>query len=80
MLALRTAPPMVLGARRSARLVERNLMVYRHTWLIIFSGFFEPVFYLFSIGVGIGALVGDVIGGSVATRRSSRRRCWRRRR
>jgi lipooligosaccharide transport system permease protein len=63
-LAMRTAPPMVLGGRRSARLLERNLIVYRHTWVIIFSGFFEPVFYLFSIGVGIGALVGDLNGVS----------------
>lgn len=28
-------------------LVERNAMVYRRTWLILFSGFFEPLFYLF---------------------------------
>jgi lipooligosaccharide transport system permease protein len=33
-------------------------------WTIILSGFFEPVFYLFSIGVGIGALIGSLtIGG-----------------
>jgi lipooligosaccharide transport system permease protein len=63
-LALRTAPPMVLGGRRSARLLERNLIVYRHSWVIIFSGFFEPIFYLFSIGVGIGNLVGDLDGVS----------------
>ena len=45
---------------RAARLLERNVMVYRRTWMIIFSGFFEPVFYLFAIGVGIGDLVGDI--------------------
>ncbi len=28
--------------------------------LVILSGFFEPVFYLLSIGIGFGALVGDV--------------------
>src|SRR5207244_6648171 len=28
----------------------------------IFSGLFEPIFYLFSIGVGIGHLVGKVPG------------------
>lgn len=50
--------PVRLG--RSPRVVERNLMVYRHTWLIVVSGFFEPLFYLLSIGVGIGELVGDV--------------------
>ena len=30
--------------------------------MIIFSGFFEPLFYLFSIGVGLGGLVGEVVG------------------
>src|SRR5207253_7690916 len=30
------------------------------TWLIILSGFFEPVFYLLSIRIGIGHLVGRV--------------------
>jgi lipooligosaccharide transport system permease protein len=28
-------------------IVERNVMVYRRAWLILFSGFFEPLFYLF---------------------------------
>jgi lipooligosaccharide transport system permease protein len=41
-------------------LVERNVMVYRRTWLILFSGFFEPLFYLLSFGVGLGAFVGTV--------------------
>ena len=27
--------------------VERNAMVYRRAWLILLSGFFEPLFYLF---------------------------------
>jgi len=41
-----------LGAPAFPRLgglliVERNAMVYRRTWLILFSGFFEPLFYLF---------------------------------
>ena len=43
-------------------IVERNAMVYRRTWLILFSGFFEPLFYLGSIGFGLGALVGTVSG------------------
>lgn len=43
-------------------MLERSYLVYRRIWLVIFSGFFEPVFYLFSIGVGIGKLVGDVPG------------------
>jgi lipooligosaccharide transport system permease protein len=45
---------------RAFLLVERNLTIYRRAWLIIASGFFEPVFYLLSIGVGLGALVGAV--------------------
>lgn len=28
-------------------IVERNAMVYRRAWMILFSGFFEPLFYLF---------------------------------
>ena len=41
-------------------MLERSFLVYRRIWILIFSGFFEPVFYLFSIGIGIGKLVGDV--------------------
>ena len=48
----------------SPRVVERNITVYRRTWVTLLSGFFEPVFYLLSIGIGIGELVGDVtVGG-----------------
>ena len=46
-----------LGSRRARHLVERNIYVYRHTWIVILSGFFEPLFYLGSIGFGLGALV-----------------------
>jgi lipooligosaccharide transport system permease protein len=45
---------------RARRLVERNIMVYRHQWIIIFSGVFEPIFYLIGIGVGIGGIVGEI--------------------
>jgi lipooligosaccharide transport system permease protein len=51
----------VTVSTRAFLLVERNFIVYRRAWLIIASGFFEPVFYLLSIGVGLGALVGDVV-------------------
>ena len=47
---------------RAQRIWERNFLVYRRLWKIIFTGFFEPVFYLFSMGVGLGALIGDVTG------------------
>jgi lipooligosaccharide transport system permease protein len=53
-----------LAGTRGHLLFERNLMVYRRSWLIIFSGLFEPLFYLFSIGFGLGHLVGRVDGVS----------------
>ena len=53
---------LLIGSRRSMRLIERNLLVYKHGWLIILSGFFEPLFYLLSIGFGLGALIGTVPG------------------
>ena len=53
--------PAALGTfLRARRLVQRNMLVYRHGWIVIFSGFFEPVFYLLGIGYGLGTIVGDV--------------------
>jgi lipooligosaccharide transport system permease protein len=54
--------PSGIGGRRAALLVERNAYVYRRTWMVIVSGFFEPLFYLLGIGFGLGALVGSVPG------------------
>jgi len=52
------------GGARAGRLVERNLVLYRRTWIVLFSGFFEPLFYLLGIGVGVGSLVGSLtVGG-----------------
>ena len=45
---------------RARRLVERNIMVYRHQWIIILSGVFEPIFYLLGIGLGLGAIIREV--------------------
>ena len=50
--------------RRSVRMVQRNLLVYKHTWMVIFSGFFEPLFYLLGIGIGVGSMVGSIQGVS----------------
>ncbi|MEA1903927.1 MAG: ABC transporter permease [Actinomycetota bacterium] len=47
---------------RAQRIWEHNFIIYRRLWTVVFSGFFEPVFYLFAVGVGVGALVGDVTG------------------
>ena len=61
---LRILPPELVAARRPQRMLERAVMVNRRTWLIIVSGFFEPLFYLFSIRIGFGDLVGDItVGG-----------------
>jgi lipooligosaccharide transport system permease protein len=51
-----------VGGRNSLFLVERHALVYRHTWLVFVSGVVEPLFYLLSIGVGLGKLVGSVQG------------------
>lgn len=48
--------------RRAGHVVERNLLVYRRAWMIPISGFFEPVFYLLAMAIGIGALVGELPG------------------
>lgn len=58
-LVTRVAPP--LPRRwRGRYLVERNILASKTFWPVLLSGFFEPVFYLFAIGVGIGQLAGDV--------------------
>ena len=44
--ALRVVPRVALGTHRSWRLVERNLTSSRDGWLVVVSGFFEPLFYL----------------------------------
>jgi lipooligosaccharide transport system permease protein len=43
--------------RGPTNMMYRNFLVYRHIWLVILSGFAEPVLYLFSIGIGVGQLV-----------------------
>jgi lipooligosaccharide transport system permease protein len=59
----RIAPPIPFpSSRRAARLVERNVLGYRRNWMLIVSGFFEPVFYLFGIGYGLGSLIPSVTG------------------
>ena len=44
---------------------RRNATMYRRTWKMnILPNFFEPVFYLWSIGLGLGAYVSDMAGMS----------------
>ncbi|AWS43549.1 ABC transporter permease [Streptosporangium sp. 'caverna'] len=57
MVAARVSPSRV-GA-----VMNRNVGALRSGpsyWLVLLSGFFEPVLYLLSIGIGVGALVGDL--------------------
>ena len=62
MTALRITPAFAIGSRRSMRLIERNLYVYKHGWMVLLSGFFEPLFYLLGIGFGLGSLIGAIPG------------------
>jgi len=61
-LITRILPPIAFGSRRAVHPFERSLYLYRRTWLVLVSGFFEPLFYLLAVGFGIGALVGSVPG------------------
>ncbi|MEY2445346.1 MAG: lipooligosaccharide transport system permease protein, partial [Ilumatobacteraceae bacterium] len=67
-LVLRMLPPMLRDVRRPQRMVGRNIVAYRHQWLILLSGFFEPLFYLLSMRVGLGSLIGTVQVGGRAVR------------
>ncbi len=59
-LPLRITPFAFLGGRYAARVLERNVLVYRRSWIFLISGFFEPLFYLLSIGIGLSHLVGPI--------------------
>ncbi|MEN9752741.1 MAG: hypothetical protein RL670_432 [Actinomycetota bacterium] len=51
-------------AGRPTSTMQRNLLALRSSnWVAVFSGFFEPLLYLLSFGVGIGAIVGNVTDG-----------------
>jgi lipooligosaccharide transport system permease protein len=50
---------------RTFAIVERNYMTYKHAWTIILASVIEPMLYLLSIGIGVGALVGTVPGINV---------------
>ncbi len=66
LLSLRTLP--LPCGFRAAHMVERNLTHYRRHWIIIFSGFFEPLLYLLGIGYGVGSIVPAIhVGGRALT-------------
>ncbi|MET1086321.1 MAG: ABC transporter permease [Arthrobacter sp.] len=52
-----------LYSRNAKAVIARGLLATRSTnWLVMLSGFFEPVLFLISMGVGLGAIVGPVQG------------------
>ena len=69
-VALRMLPPTGVLTRLkragtetgSMRLIERHARAYRRAWLVFISGIFEPLFYLLSVGLGLGVLVGKIPG------------------
>ena len=58
----RVSSPFAFGSGRARFLIERNVYVYRRTYMTLVSGFFEPLFYLLAMGFGLGVLVGQVPG------------------
>ncbi len=61
----RVIPAGAIPTRMFRPVVGRNLMAAKAWWITIVSGFFEPVFYLFSLGIGLGALVDGVQWGGL---------------
>lgn len=64
-LLARVVPPSAVPSWRLRHVVHRDLLSAKRWWITLVSGFFEPVFYLFSLGVGLGALVDGVQWGGV---------------
>ncbi len=69
-MATRSSRRELISLSGAWRVWERNLRVYKSRWLYsIFPNFFEPVFYLLGLGVGLGAYVaagGAFEGGYLA--------------
>jgi lipooligosaccharide transport system permease protein len=54
--------PLPAAGTRFTRVVERNVRVYRRYWAVFLTGFVEPLMFLGSIGLGVGALVHTLPG------------------
>jgi len=57
MALLQEIPAPLTPAAATRVLVLRNYVVYKDAWKLFITGFLEPVFYLFSIGIGVGQLI-----------------------
>ncbi|TFD47067.1 ABC transporter [Cryobacterium sp. Sr8] len=50
-----------LYAGNARSVMQRGWRATRSSnWMIVVSGFFEPIFYLLSMGLGLGALIGTI--------------------
>ncbi|MCV2393549.1 ABC transporter permease [Actinotalea sp. M2MS4P-6] len=50
-----------LYAGNAGSVLSRGLLAARSsTWVVVVSGFFEPVFFLLAMGYGLGTFVGDI--------------------
>jgi len=45
---------------RALMVLERNILWSRRQWLVVVTGFFEPVFFLLGIGFGVGGVIGTI--------------------
>ena len=52
----------ISGVAGASRVVERNLVLARRSWLTMLGRLLEPFLFLFGIGVGVGALVDGLVG------------------
>jgi lipooligosaccharide transport system permease protein len=58
---LRSGGVRALFAGNPGAVVQRGLIAARSSsWVVVLSGFFEPVLYLASMGIGLGSLIGPI--------------------
>lgn len=54
-----------LSSGNAQAVVFRGLLATKSTnWMVVLSGFVEPIFYLLSLGVGLGSFIGEVTDAS----------------
>lgn len=60
-VAAATRPMRSLYAGNARSVMQRGWRATKSSnWMIVLSGFFEPIFYLLSMGLGLGALIGTI--------------------